>query len=42
MAYVWITHPPTPEEQARANFWDGLQKLSLFLGVLVAIRSLLE
>jgi len=32
--------PPTPEEQARANFWDFVQKLSLLLGLALTIRSL--
>ena len=33
---------PTPDEQARARaeFWDAVQKLSMLLGLVVAIRSL--
>jgi len=34
--------PPTPDEQVRAHaeFWDAVQKLSMLLGLVVAIRSL--
>jgi hypothetical protein len=34
--------PLTPDEQARARaeFWDAVQKLSMLLGLVVAIRSL--
>jgi hypothetical protein len=45
MAYVWIArppHPPTLDEQARANFWDAIQKLSLLFGLVFTIRSLLK
>ena len=37
-----IPLPPTPDEQARARaeFWDAVQKLSMLLGLVVAIRSL--
>jgi hypothetical protein len=36
--------PLTPDEQARARaeFWDAVQKLSMLLGLVVAIRSLRE
>ena len=34
--------PPTPDEQARANFWDAIHKLSMLLGLLAAIRALSE
>jgi hypothetical protein len=39
-----VPRPPTPDEQARARaeFWDSVQKLSMLLGLLVAIRSLSE
>jgi hypothetical protein len=36
-----VAIPPTPDEQAR-NFWDAIQKLSLFFGLVLTIRSLLK
>jgi hypothetical protein len=40
---VWpVPRQPTPAEQARARaeFWDAVQKLSMLVGLVVAIRSL--
>jgi hypothetical protein len=37
---VRIPRPLAPDEQARANFWDFMQKLSMIVGLIAAIRSL--
>ena len=36
-----VAPAPSPEEQAR-QFWDAVQKLSLLLGLVLTIRSLLK
>ena len=37
---VRVPRPLTPDEQARADFWDFMQKLSLIVGLIAAIRTL--
>ena len=36
-----VAPPPTLDEQAK-NFWDAIQKLSLFFGLVLTVRSLLK